>query len=492
MNQSMSQEAVILCVSSDAQVLKPFRDAFTEAGFLVREAYSGSEALVMTDGSPDLFLIDLFLPDMSGFEVCCRLRAKPATSQTPVLHFASREVPREKDMVRESPNAYFSRDARPAEILKAAQAMLEAREADRTFEAFLESAPDATVIVNESGTIVRVNSQAERLFGYGREELIGKPLEILVPARFRNAHQNHRIRYFEDPHPRPMEVSSNLVGLRKDGTEFPIDVSLNALSSRGERFVASAIRDITRQRELEEELRRRWAQLAEADRRKDEALATVAHELRSPLTAIVCCARALSSPQENARDARKIGESIERQSTHMLNLVEELMDLARVRTGQAQLRLETCDVQAIIEKAVEISRPAIETGQHVLHLSVPQPAPCVRADSARLVQIIVNLLNNAAKFTPSGGNIWLSVMPEGSQIVFKVRDSGVGLPEEKLSAIFDPFSTAGSARQSGKDGLGLGLAIARQLAELHAGTIEATSNGQDCGSEFIVRLPGVP
>lgn len=368
---------------------------------------------------------------------------------------------------------------------------LPAGQPEHHFHGFLETAPDAVVIIDGNGVIALVNSQTEQLFGYGRAELLGRPLEMLMPERYRGSHFAQTRAYTADPRARPMGSGLDLFGMRKDGSEFPIDVSISPLPPQKEIFIASTIRDMTSHRRLEEELRQRTRELEEADRQKDNFLSTVAHELRSPLTVLSLAVQFLRLPQADPRLHEQTLSRLERQTAYMARLIEDLLDLTRVRCGTFTLRREVVDLRSVFVTAAETAQPLIESREHRLELT-PFPEPLwVIGDPARLIEVVSNLLNNAATYTPKGGRIWLSAAKEGQTATVRIRDDGMGIPKEMLSRVFELFARAAPAEDSSA-GLGIGLALVRRLVELHGGTVEATSDGPGKGSEFIVRLPLLP
>jgi signal transduction histidine kinase len=231
--------------------------------------------------------------------------------------------------------------------------------------------------------------------------------------------------------------------------------------------------------------------IQEADHRKDEFLAMLAHELRNPLAPIrnaVYVMRLLGSDRPEVERARDV---IDRQLQHLARLVDDLLDVSRITRGKIQLQLESIDVAVAVANAVETTRPLIEARKHELILSLPQEPVRVRADLARLAQILANLLNNAAKYTEEGGRIWLTVEQEGSEVVFRVRDTGAGISPEMLSRVFDLFTQADQSLDRSQGGLGIGLTLVHRLVELHHGSVEGFSQGPGQGSEFIVRLPAL-
>ncbi|HET7307163.1 MAG TPA: PAS domain-containing protein [Gammaproteobacteria bacterium] len=236
-------------------------------------------------------------------------------------------------------------------------------------------------------------------------------------------------------------------------------------------------------------LREQADELLQADRRKDEFLATLAHELRNPLAPLSTNLQLLRLTGADSQAARKAQAVMERQVNHLVRLLDDLLDVSRVSRGRIELRKSRVDLSTILTDAVEISRPAIDASEHRLDVDNPPEPVFVEADPARLKQVFVNLLNNAAKFTPRGGHLSLGVAVANGSVRVRVCDTGVGIAPEDLMHIFEMFSQSENELQSGTGGLGIGLTLTKQLVEMHGGSIEATSEGRDCGSEFIVRLP---
>ena len=255
--------------------------------------------------------------------------------------------------------------------------------------------------------------------------------------------------------------------------------------------VFAAARDVTERSRFEMQMREQAAKLSELHRRKDEFLAMLSHELRSPLAPIANAVQLLglqrgseSLIQQQARGV------IERQMGQLQHLVDDLLEVSRITTGRVQLRREPVAVSGIVEVAVETVRPLIEQRRHELTISLPPEPIWLHADAARLEQVVANLLTNAAKYTAEGGHVWLTVQQEGDECVLRVRDTGVGITPALLPCIFDLFTQAERSLDRSQGGLGIGLALVKQLTKLHGGKVEASSVlGQ--GSEFVVRLPVV-
>ena len=247
--------------------------------------------------------------------------------------------------------------------------------------------------------------------------------------------------------------------------------------------------DITERKQSEDERRRLNAELAEALRRKDEFLATLAHELRNPLAPIVTALEVLRLKAPADMQMRWSRDVIERQVRHMTRLVDDLLDVARISTGKAQLRTERIELSSIVHHAVESVRSVIDTAGHKLSLALPQQALVLDADPTRLSQVLANLLSNAAKYTPHGGHLSLAAGKQGNEAVITVSDDGIGLSASDLDRIFSMFAQVMPAIDRSQGGLGIGLALSRGLVELHGGTITASSAGPHKGSTFTVRLP---
>lgn len=265
---------------------------------------------------------------------------------------------------------------------------------------------------------------------------------------------------------------------------------------RGEaRRVVGVTLDVTERKRTDEALRasrselgRQADQLRDADRRKDEFLATLAHELRNPLAPLRTGVELLSEAPEAAIAQRTLGV-MRRQLDHIVRLIDDLLDVSRITRGKLELRRERVSLAAIIDAAVEASRPFVDRNRHDLRVSVSDGSLCLDVDLTRVAQVISNLLNNASKYTPPGGQITLSAARDGGEIVIDVRDNGRGIPADRLDEVFEMFSQVTGAPGAAQGGLGIGLALVRRLVEMHGGSVRAESAGPGAGSTFTVRLP---
>jgi PAS domain S-box-containing protein len=234
---------------------------------------------------------------------------------------------------------------------------------------------------------------------------------------------------------------------------------------------------------------RLYQRLQDQDRRKDEFLATLAHELRNPLAPVRHGLEILRLSKVSLEGAEKVRQMMERQLGHMVHLVDDLLDVSRVTSGKITLQRERVELRAVVQAAVETSRPGLEAGRHELWLELPPEPLWLEVDPTRLAQVLTNLLHNAAKYTPAGGQVWVRAVREGGQVVVSVEDTGVGLPKEMLTRIFDMFTQVGASLDRAQGGLGIGLTLVRKLVEMHGGTVKAASPGPGQGSTFFLRLP---
>ncbi|HEY6098182.1 MAG TPA: PAS domain-containing sensor histidine kinase, partial [Anaeromyxobacter sp.] len=338
----------------------------------------------------------------------------------------------------------------------------------------LESVPDAMLIADASGAIVHVNGVAERLFGWSRAELLGKPVEALLPARFRGAHEAHRAGYHAAPRKRHMGLGLDLSGMRKDGTEFAAEISLSPIDVDGRPCVIAAVRDVTERKKLERRAEL-WRKAREEVRERDEFLSIASHELRTPVTALQLQLQLLRrSAQRSADDLPRLLtakiEGIERQTRRLAALVNELLDVSRMRLGKVELRYEELDLAEVAREAAAHLRDELARSGSVLRVDL-RSAPG-RWDRVRVEQVITNLLVNAAKFGERKP-IALEVSSQGDRTRVRVSDRGMGIAQEHQSRVFERFERAVPAHSFG--GLGLGLYIVKQIAEAHGGHVRVES-----------------
>lgn len=481
-----------------------------------------------------------------------------------------------------------------------AERQLAESEARKT--AILDTALDCIITCDHEGKILEFNPAAERTFGYRREDVIGREMSaVVVPPSLRQRHRIGMARFMKTRQSRILGKRLEMMGLRADGTEFPVEFSVTEIPTDGLPLFTAYLRDITDRKQAEEKLRESeqrlrfimdsmpqkiftakpngdvdyfnpvwteftglsfeqiedwgWTQFIhpddvaenvrawkhavatgeefvfehrfrradgqyrwhisralpmrdgaghvimwigsntdihdakEADRRKDEFLATLAHELRNLLAPVRNAVQVLQIKGPALPELQWARDVIDRQMQGMTRLIDDLLDVSRITRNKLELRRERTELAQVVQGAVETSRPLIEECGHELTVTLPpEPIP-LNADVTRLAQVFLNLLNNAAKYTERGGRIDLTAERQGSDVVVSVKDTGIGIPVANLPTIFEMFAQVDGALSRSQGGLGIGLCLVKRLVEMHGGTIEAKSEGPGKGSEFVVRLP---
>jgi PAS domain S-box-containing protein len=358
------------------------------------------------------------------------------------------------------------------------------RQSEERFRLLLEGIQDyAIYMLDAEGRVTSWNAGAQRITGYAASEILGQSFERFYPpedviaglpaAELRAATLNRRA---EDHGWR----------VRKDGTRFWAEVVVTALhDEKGQlRGFAKVTRDLSEKKRIEN--------LEEQGRHLTEFLAMLAHELRNPLAPIRSALGIMAINREATPQTAWCRDVIERQTTHLTRLVDDLLDVSRITRGKLPMQTATMDLNAAVARAVEAARPLVESRKHRFDVSMPSDAIAINADMTRIVQVITNLLNNAAKYTPDGGAISLSVTTEGNNAVIRVKDNGIGIPAHMLEQVFDLFAQGERTLARTEGGMGIGLTLARRIVTLHGGSIGATSPGVGQGTEFTVRLPLLP
>jgi PAS domain S-box-containing protein len=362
------------------------------------------------------------------------------------------------------------------------------------FRVTLASIGDAVIATDPHGRVVFMNEIAQGLTGWTAEQGEGQGLEEVL----RIVNEQTRLPEVNPVH--KVLATGGIVGLAnhtvllsKSGTQVPIDDS--AAPIRGQQGTVQGVvlvfRDVTERRRLENELQRRAEELSAADQRKNEFLAMLAHELRNPLAPIQNAVQVLKHPHRGESHLLQATELIERQVEYARRFIEDLLDISRISLGKVSLRKAPVELAEVIRQAVETAQPLIDARRHTLTVNVAHELIRLEADFARLAQVVVNLLVNAAKYTDEGGRIALTAEQQEGQAIVRVRDSGIGITAEMLPRVFDLFAQSGRALGQAQGGLGIGLNLVRKLVELQGGTIQVFSEGSGRGSEFTVCLPAI-
>jgi PAS domain S-box-containing protein len=375
---------------------------------------------------------------------------------------------------------------------------------------FLEAAPDAILEIDRDGRIVLANDEATRMFQRPQAELIGLKVELLVPERLRGAHIGHRTSYAAHPVRRPMGAGLDLYALRKDGTEFAVDINLSPLAGAGEGQVLCVIRDVSERRAAEEKIQilnqnlgRRSAELAaanaemslrnreveRANRLKSEFLASMSHELRTPLNTILGFSELIAEESSGALNEKqkRFVSHIQRDAAHLLELINDILDLSKIEAGRLELHIEAFPMAVAVAEVLTSVRPLAAVKSLTLDSDL-DTVLVLQADRVRFKEILYNLFSNAIKFTPAGGRVWIESSVEDSAVHLVVGDTGIGIAPEDQEAIFESFRQASATTKGVREGTGLGLAITRRLVEHHGGKIWVESEPSR-GSRFHLTLP---
>jgi protein-histidine pros-kinase len=353
------------------------------------------------------------------------------------------------------------------------------------FRTILESAPDAMIIIDDHGKIAIVNGQAETMFGYTREQMLGQTIEMLLPERLREQHVKNRATFGEDPRLRPMGAGLDLVARRKDNTEFPVEISLSPVKSAGRKFVSSVIRDVTRRKRMQDEIIAARQEAERANKANSAFLAAASHDLRQPVQALSLLNGALRRTVKDEKALQMI-DSQAHSLTAMTNLLNSLLDISRLDAGAVTPELEDFPIKRLIDRlSDEFARQAQHHGLDFASESCPA---VVNSDPNLLAEIIQNFVSNAIRYTDKG-SVSLGCELRDGHCVISIADTGIGIAADQLEEIFREFHQC-KAPGASKEGFGLGLAIVKRLSDLLGLKLDVESDVGK-GSIFSVALPAI-
>jgi len=470
-------------------------------GFTIVEGKTGAEALTLAQDHPDLMVLDVKLPDMSGFDVCRQLKADSATARILVMHMSATLVESKNRVagLDAGADAYLTDAVHPNEFVATVRALLRARNAERAlhqverrFETLVRSVEEYAIFICDArGVITSWNEGGERIFREPRQHFLDRSYSQVITSP--SGEENDLERARNDRH-----VEFERWQSRADGSQFFASGSVTPIRNDAGAVVdfVVIIRDMTLNRTREDEnaaiLAYEKEALRQAERAsqiKDEFLATLSHELRTPLSAILGWTQLLRMQRVPPEQLDEGIAVIERNAKTQAQLIEDLLDVSRIISGKLSLALEQVDPATLVGDVIESLRIVAETKRVEIAESIEPEVGRTLGDPARLQQIVWNLLSNAIKFTPEEGRVQIEVTGHGGMVEICVADSGQGIDPRFLPFVFDRFRQADASSTRSHAGLGLGLAIVRHLAELHGGTVAAESAGIGKGAKFRVRLP---
>ncbi|MDP3352874.1 MAG: PAS domain S-box protein [Flavobacteriaceae bacterium] len=378
-------------------------------------------------------------------------------------------------------------NGKPQQLLVVSRDITESKKAEDRFKLVVESAPNAIILVGSNGKIQLINKQTENYFGYNRDELIGKKIEMLVPNPVGMGHERLRSVFISKPTARNMGTGRDLFGLRKDGTKIPIEVGLNPIHINNETMILTSIIDITERKKAEEEIKNAKTEAERANVAKSEFLSRMSHELRTPLNSILGFTQLMDMGELNPAHKKGV-DHIMKSGKHLLNLINEVLDLSRIEAGELSISIEPVEIKRIITETIDIIYPmATERAIKIELENTDMLNLYVKADHQKLKQVMLNLVNNAVKYNDESGLVTIRIKHQNEKIRIYITDTGKGIASEEINKLFNPFQRIGT-EISIIEGTGLGLAVSKKLIEAMNGSIGVESE-IDKGSTFWIELP---
>jgi PAS domain S-box-containing protein len=499
-----SNRARVLIADDNADIRQYLSRLLSEE-YELKLAGDGRAALLLAgQWQPHLILTDVMMPQMDGFELLRAIRADPALRDIPLIMLSARagEESRIEGMAAGADDylvkPFSARElmARIEAHLKMASMRREAAERAKyrtaQFEILVNQAPVGIYLIDADFRIRQINPIAQVIFGE-IPNLIGRDFDEAVHLIWAKDYADEIV---ERSHQTLTDGQSFAVRERaarridRNRTEYYEWRIDRILLPDGLYGVVCYVRDISAQVLARQELEESREALRRDDRRKSEFLSTLAHELRNPLAPISNSLEILRRFENRDPMVARAQEMMQRQLSHMVRLIDDLLDISRITRDKLELRTTRVELISLVAQSIESCRPLIDQYRHQLHIVLPAESMYLNADPVRLAQIFQNLLDNACKYTPRGGVIWVTLKSDTDKAIISIRDTGIGIPQTALAEVFEMFTQIqhGNAHL----GLGIGLALVKRLVELHSGTVEARSAGRDQGAEFVVTLPLLP
>ena len=489
--------AQILVVDDNPATRYSTSRVLVSAGWKVVEAETGTEAIEKAQSDVDLVVLDVNLPDIDGFAVCRRLREIEATARLPILHLSATFTSTDSKVsgLESGADGYLTHPIEPPVLIATVNAFLRARSAEAElrrsnarFKAIFENALNGVSILDDNLMYVDVNPSMCDMLGMDRNGIVGRRLEQLVSPSYR-----HEVAAIESALSSHRAWRGRLPLARTDGSQVYLDWNTSLHRDQGLRLaIVSDISDrIRHEHEREQLLTSERTARAEAERAnslKDDFLATLSHELRTPLNSIVGWSQILQVATLEPAEVTEGLAAIERNALAQSQMIADLLDVSRITAGKIHLEREPLDPAASIDAVVTSLMPAAAEKTIQIGKEIDPDAGLILADGPRFQQILGNLVNNAVKFTPKEGRVTIALERLGNDVEIRVSDTGRGIPADLLPVVFERFRQADSSSTREHGGLGLGLGIAKQLAEMHGGTISAESSGEGAGATFRIRL----
>jgi PAS domain S-box-containing protein len=483
LQQSDPTQVKVLAVDDDPQILTLLQNLLTPWGLTVKTLAEPEKFWETLEAvQPDLLILDVEMPGVSGIELCQVVRKDSQWSELPILFltlhndadiinqvfsvgaddfvskpFVGPELvtriinrwERVKLVRRMNNTASIQQHQRTQAALENSQARL---------AGIVEIADDAIISIDSNQRITLFNRGAEKIFGFAPSEVLGRPLNLLIPLRFNQAHRQHVDEFSTSPaQTRRMGERREIYGKRKDGTEFPAEASISKLQLGEETIYTVYLQDISERKQI--------------DRMKDEFISVVSHELRTPLTSIHGSLGMLTSGliKAESEQGKRLLQIATDSSDRLVRLINDILDIERIESGKVTMEKQSCNVADLLTEAMRIMQSLADRAGIIL--SVDSSSGQIWADSDRIVQILINLISNAIKFSKPGDTVVLEAQPQGEEIIFSVKDTGRGIPEDKLETIFERFQQVDASDSRKQDGTGLGLAICKSIIQQHNGRI---------------------